>query len=196
MLEAVNEPSGEFCGTEVPATSPDGHWTCVGANFSAVASRRTACAVSPFDLQNRYGLLEIEEARDDEGAPIVSLDADHALQAGRPPGRRPSRRGPRAPREVRDLESYLMRPVPMRRRSENEQVLGAHARFLQHWFRRTRASAAARSRRSSSAPSAWGRGGMRGLLPIYRPVHRTRCTRTASRAKPTLPSSGGGRGEF
>ena len=69
-----------------------------------------------------------------------------------------------------------MRPVPMRRRSGNEQVLGAHARFLQHWFRRTRALAAARAGRTPTAPPAWSRGGMRGLLPIYRPVHRPRCT--------------------
>ena len=65
----------------------------------------------------------------------------------------------------------------MQRRSENEQALGAHANFLQHWFRRTRALAAARIGRSPTAPSAWGpRGGMRGLLLIYRPVHRPRCT--------------------
>ena len=108
--------------------------------------------------------------------PIDAADAAAGHLPGRPPGRGIPRRGPRTPREVRDLESYLMRPVPMRRRSGNEQVLGAHARFLQHWFRRTRALADARWRRSPSAPPAWGRGGMRGLLPIYRPVHRPRCT--------------------
>ena len=74
---------------------------------------------------------------------------------------------PDAARGTRDLESYLMRPVLMRRRSENEQVLGAHARFLQLrgvWT-------------ITGGPfSVWARGGMRGLLPIYRPVHRPRCT--------------------
>ena len=145
-------------------------WTEVDAGPSAFTSRRAAGADPPLELQNRFGSLEIEEAGDDEGAPIPSPDADYARPPGRPPGHAVPRRarGPRTPREVRDLKSYLMRPVPMRRRSENEQVLGA----LQHWFRRTRALAAARIGRSPTAPSAWGRGGMRGLLPIYRPVHR------------------------
>ena len=174
--EAVNELSTEPCGRKAESFLPDMHWTYVDAEFRTSASRRRAGADPLFELQNRFGVLEVEEAGDDEGAPIVPLNADTARPDGRPPERELQRRGPRAPREVRDLESYLMRPVPMRRRSENEQVLGAHARFLQHWFRRTRASAAARSKRSSSSLSAWGRGGMLGLLPIYRPVHRTRCT--------------------
>ena len=174
--EAGNELPAELCGRKAELVPPDLQWTYVNAEFPTSASRRTASTDQPFELRNRFGELEVEETRDDEGAPIVLLDNDLTHLEGRPPGRELPRRGPRAPREVRDLESYLMRPVPMRRRSENEQVLGAHARFLQHWFRRTRALAAARSRRSSSSLSAWGRGGMRGLVPIYRPVHRTRCT--------------------
>ena len=139
-------------------------------------SMRTAVTDPPFELQNRFGLLEVEDAEDDEEAPGASPDVDDERPPGRLTGRDIPRRGPRTPREVRDLESYLMRPVPMRRRSGNEQVLGAHARFLQHWFRRTRALAAARVGRTPTAPPAWSRGGMRGLLPIYRPVHRPRCT--------------------
>ena len=95
-------------------------------------SMRTAVTDPPFELQNRFGLLEVEDAEEDEEAPGASSDADDERPRGRLTGRDIPRRGPRTPREVRDLESYLMRPVPMRRRSGNEQVLGAHARFLQH----------------------------------------------------------------
>ena len=151
-------------------------WTYVDARFPTPASMRPAVIDPPFELQNRFGLLEVEDAEGAEDAPVAAPDVDDERPPGRLTGRDIPRRGPRTPREVRDLESYLMRPVPMRRRSGNEQVLGAHARFLQHWFRRTRALAAARAGRTPTAPPAWSRGGMRGLLPIYRPVHRPRCT--------------------
>ena len=117
---------------EVTAVLPDVPWKYVDARFPTPASMRTAVADSPFELQNRFGLLEVEDAEGDEEAPGASPDADDERPPGRLTGRDIPRRGPRTPREVRDLESYLMRPVPMRRRSGNEQVLGAHARFLQH----------------------------------------------------------------
>ena len=141
---------------------------------------RTADAAQPLALYNRFEVLEEEEAEDCTSTPSAD---DYAQPTGRPPGSRGPRRGPRALREVTDLESHLMRPVPMRRRTESARVLGAHASFLQYWFRRTRALAAARRERVTSAPSAWGRGGMRGLLPLYRPTSRTRCTDGIARAE-------------
>ena len=126
---------------EVTAVLPDVPWKYVDARFPTPASMRTAVADSPFELQNRFGLLEVEDAEGDEEAPGASPDADDERPPGRLTGRDIPRRGPRTPREVRDLESYLMRPVPMRRRSGNEQVLGAqHARFLQHALVQTHAS--------------------------------------------------------
>ena len=72
VLEAVNAPPNEICGREVVADLPDVPWTYVDAKFPASTSRRTASADPPFELQNRFGLLETEEAGDDEGAPIDS----------------------------------------------------------------------------------------------------------------------------
>ena len=134
------------------------------------------CPADPgpaLSLSNRFGALEVEvaEAQHD----LLPAD-DFAQPPGRPPGASRPCRGPRAPREVRDMESHLMRPVPMRKRTESARVLAAHASFLQYWFRRTKALAASRQEARPDAPSAWSPGGMRGLLPFYRPVLRTRCT--------------------
>ena len=126
-------------------------------------------------LSDRFGALELEEPAPTEDG-LFAGDTAYAPPPGRPPERATPCRGPRAPREVRDLETYLMRPVPMRRRTESARVLAAHASFLQYWYRRTKASAAARLRLHPDAPTAWSPGGMRGLLPIFRPVTRTRCT--------------------
>ena len=51
--------------------------------------------------------------RGNEGAPVDLPAEDYVRPLGRPPGNKVPRRGPRAPREVRDLETYRMRPVPM-----------------------------------------------------------------------------------
>ena len=176
VVEAVVEPPCCMKGEEGRSDLSDVYELSIGCQGCDLPPRRAEGAVPDLNLQNRFAVLEVEEVKGDEGAPVDLPEDDYARPPGRPPGGRTPRRGPRAPKEVRDMESYLMRPVPMRRRSENELVLGAHARFLQHWFRRTRALAAARSARWSDAPAAWSRGGMRGLLPIYRPVHRPRCT--------------------
>ena len=128
-----------------------------------------------FLLSDRFGALEVEELAL-TGDVLLTGDTAYAPPPGRPPEKATPCRGPRAPREVRDLETYLMRPVPMRRRTESARVLAAHASFLQYWYRRTRASAAARLLLHPDAPTAWSPGGMRGLLPIFRPVTRTRCT--------------------
>lgn len=129
-----------------------------------------------FAEPTRFDALEVEEACGEEavdgGEPLAG-----STEAGAPRlGAKKPRRGPRSPREVRDLEAFQMRPVPMRRRSENPLVLEAHARFLQHVFRRTRRLAVLRGARTGSPPTAWGKSGLRGLLPVYRPVHRPRCT--------------------
>ena len=176
MVEAAVEPPCVMMGEEGRPDLADVYDLGIECWGCDLPSRRAEGAVPNLDLRNRFEGLEVEGVEGDEGAPIVLPEADCARPPGRPPGSKTPRRGPRAPKEVRDMESYLLRPVPMRRRSENELVLGAHARFLQHWFRRTRALAAARCARWSDAPAAWSRGGMRGLLPIYRPVHRPRCT--------------------
>ena len=151
---------------------------CVVSDPDAVFEMRgphVAQTSGGLELSNRFSPLQCEEV-ESEGGPEDELSCQ---PSGRPPGEshsRQLRRGPRAPKEVRDAEAHLMRPVPQRRRTESRRVLEAHARFLQIVFRRTARLAALRcSRDSPSAPSAWSRGGMRGLLPIFRPVHRTRC---------------------
>ena len=187
VLVAPHEPQPE-CGQEEvisiplqasesdPVPSVDAVGCPEGASTAAwppYQFESSASAGQTLDLSNRFGVLEIEEAETRD----CTLPADdHAQPPGRPPGTSAPHRGPRAPREVRDLESYLMRPVPMRRRTESARVLAAHASFLQYWFRRTRTLAVSRQERQTGAPSAWSPGGMRGLVPFYRPTFRTRCT--------------------
>ena len=67
-----------------------------------------------------------------------------------------------------------MQPVSRRRAYRSPRVIEAHARSLQHLFRRLQSLAARRAARGGDG-RAWGRGLMRGLLPVWRPVIRYAC---------------------
>ena len=79
-------------------------------------------------------------------------------------------KGPRTLRCVLDA----MQPVSRRRASRSPRVIEAHARSLQHLFRRLQSLAAGRAARGGDG-RAWGRGLMRGLLPVWRPATRYAC---------------------
>ena len=144
-------PPPDATATVVPEVSFPASLAEPSSPTSSTCARCPRGCGSTLDLSNRFDGLEIEDPGTLEDAPRAD---EFALQTERPPGAPTPRRGPRAPREVRDLESYLMRPVPMRRRTESARVLAAHASFLQYWFRRTRASSAIRHGRCPGAPSA------------------------------------------
>ena len=142
-------------------------------------------------LFNRFSPLEVMGGQDGEPS---GMDHFPHLPPGRPrDGALPAaclsckcRRGGRAPKEVRDAAKLdIMRPVPQRRRTESSRVLEAHARFLQLLFRRVRSLAEARAaRRGEVSHGPWCRGGLWGLLPVWRPVHHARCGGGAGLASP------------
>ena len=110
-------------------------------------------AVAGLASNNIYAILPIEEVRDsggshsspsDDRANVCDLDAELL---------------PDAVCAACDVEEGA---GPTWRRRQRRKALGdvaAHARYLQHVFRRTR----------SIRPGCWSRGGMRGLI-WYRPV--------------------------
>ena len=62
-------------------------------------------------------------------------------------------------------------PVQIRAGERSEQSLAAHARFLQHVFRR----AQRRAREGEGVRCVWTRGGLSRYFPMWRPVHAYRC---------------------